>query len=82
MQDEGLAALGAVAQPVIDVQPRPTVQPFRLALRQAGAHGKIGLGQENGVAVVGGIAHRRESFGGEVRHTKSRRRGTPTPPGG
>ena len=55
VQGKGGAGRGAglVAQAVIDADPLPPGQPVRLALRQARAHGKIGFGQKDGVAVIG-----------------------------
>ena len=42
----------AVRNPLVQVQLLPTLKDFRLALRQAGAHRKIGLRQEQRLAVV------------------------------
>ena len=47
------AGHGPTLHPV-KVHVLPALQPGGLALGQAGAHGKIGLGQEHAVAIVGG----------------------------
>jgi hypothetical protein len=57
MQDEGLAPCGTGAQPVIDAKPFPAGQPFGFARRQARAHGEFGLGQEEGIFVIGCLGH-------------------------
>ena len=66
VQDEGLSIFrigGLFAQPVINPDRVPACQPFRLARRKAGAHRKIGFGQEHGSAVVGHVgAHRMRTF--------------------
>ena len=59
MQGE-IAASGLFAQAVIDPDLLPAGQPVGFALGQACAHGKIGFGQEDGVAVV---SFRRIGFG-------------------
>ena len=43
-----------LAQAVIDADPFPARQPVGFALRQARAHRKVGFGQEDGIAIVGG----------------------------
>ena len=67
MQRKVLAS-GLFAQPVIDADLFPTGQPTRLTLRQAPAHGKLGLRQKHSVTVVNVKvwrvgAHRMRSFG-------------------
>ena len=52
MENEFLLALRLFAQTVIEVHRFPARQKFRLLLRQAAAHREIGLGQENGIAVI------------------------------
>jgi hypothetical protein len=63
MEDEPGPALGGLAQPVIEVEPRPPRQELGLLLRQPGAHGEIGLRQEQGFAVVAGFLGHRGSSG-------------------
>jgi hypothetical protein len=68
VQREGLASR-LLAQTVVDSDPLPAVEPGRLALRQASAHRKLGLGKVQRVFVVGRVgAHGRRSlvivFGG------------------
>ena len=53
VQDKGLATLGLVTQLLVDVHFLPAGQPFGLSLGQTGPHGEVGLGQEQGVFVVG-----------------------------
>jgi hypothetical protein len=57
MEDEARPALGGLAQPPIEMEPPPAVEQLRLLLRQAGAHGKIGLREKQGLAVVAGFGH-------------------------
>ena len=52
MQDELLPPLRAFAQLSPDIHVVPPLQDLRFLLRQAGAHGKVGLRQEDGVLVV------------------------------
>ena len=52
MQDELLPPLRALAQLSPDIHVVPPLQDLRFLLRQAGAHGKVGLRQEDGVLVV------------------------------
>ena len=53
MQDELLAALGILAQQAIEIHGLPALQKLRLALRQAGLHGKLGFWQKQRRLVVG-----------------------------
>ena len=63
-------AIGSLlALKLVDIHVFPTLEPVRLALRQARAHREIGLGQEKGCRIVGfggacdGIGHgKRQSF--------------------
>ncbi|MET3160875.1 hypothetical protein ABIF34_007900 [Bradyrhizobium japonicum] len=52
MQHEFGAALGFLAQPVVEADVVPVFQDLRLALRQAGAHREFGLRQEQGFRIV------------------------------
>ena len=62
MQDEFFRAPPRLAQLVVEVLVLPARQNARLLLREAGFHGKIGLRQEDGVAVIAragiGFGHR------------------------
>ncbi len=52
MQHEGLAPPRLFAQLVVETETLPTLEKLRLALGQAGLHGKVGLGQEQRLAPV------------------------------
>ena len=53
MQDELGPALALGAQALEQVHVGPALQQLRLLLGQAGAHGEVGLGQENAGFIVG-----------------------------
>ena len=53
VQDEFRPPLALGAQPVVEAHLGPPLQQLRLLLGQAGAHGKVGLGQENAGFIVG-----------------------------
>ena len=55
VQHEGRAAVGGLAQAVVDAEPLPAGEPVGLAVRQAGAHREVGLREEQGVLVVDGL---------------------------
>ena len=61
MEDEGLAALGGLAELRVEAHRVPALDPFGLGLGQAGAHREFGFGQEQRVAVVafsrGSVGH-------------------------
>ena len=52
VEHEFWAALAALAQLCVQVLARPTRQNFRLLLRQARAHGKVGLWQIEGARII------------------------------
>ena len=52
VEDELVAALAALANLPFQIALEPFRQNQRLLLRQAGLHRKVGLGQEDGVAVI------------------------------
>lgn len=54
MQHEELMALllGVFPQAGEDIHLLPALEDFRFLLRQAGFHGKVGLGQEQRLAIV------------------------------
>ena len=54
VQDEFLPARARPAQLAVKILLLPALLDLRLLLRQAGAHGKVGLRQENRVSVVDG----------------------------
>ena len=53
VQDEFRPSLARLAQRGIEILARPARQNLRLLLRQAGAHGKVGLRQKQGLRIVG-----------------------------
>jgi hypothetical protein len=53
MQHVARAALRLLAQFLVEVHLSQLWHDLRLLLRQAGAHGKIGLGQEQRLGIVG-----------------------------
>ncbi|MGY4467152.1 hypothetical protein ACVWWK_002834 [Bradyrhizobium sp. LB9.1b] len=55
MQHELVAALGALAQLLVEAHLVPALEDLRLALRQAGAHQEFGLRQEQGLGIVFGV---------------------------
>ena len=52
MQRKARPADGRGAQAAVEVEALPAREDLRLLLRQSGAHGEIGLGQEQRLAVV------------------------------
>ncbi len=52
VKDELVAALAGFANLRLQIALEPFRQNQRLLLRQAGLHRKVGLGQEDGVAVI------------------------------
>jgi hypothetical protein len=52
VEDELLGALRRLALARIDVEPVPARKHLGLALGQAGAHGKVGLRQEQRLGIV------------------------------
>src|SRR5713101_7184684 len=64
------------ALPAPEIDARPALEQERLALGQVGPHGKIGLRQEDGRAVVGGHgladSGRRARLGGRGEKTRQR----------
>ncbi len=70
MQHEERAALRLFANAAVKVRRLPAREPFGLGFRQAGAHGKFGLGQEQRGAVIArvgrgfGLGHVFQGFRG------------------
>ena len=58
VQHEARTALLDLAQALVELVLVPALQELRLALRQAGPHGELGLGQEQGFGIVAGGALR------------------------
>ena len=58
VEDEAGPPLGGGAQTAVEVEALPARQDFRLPLRQAGAHRKIGFGQKQRFAVIAGFRRR------------------------
>ena len=52
VEDELFAALPLGAEALVEIQPLPAREPFRLRIGKSGLHREIGLRQEDGVAVV------------------------------
>ena len=77
MQHERLAPRRGRPQAVIDADARPPLQPFGFARGQARTHRKLGLGQKDGIAVIGlrGVGHRGVPLR-DVRTRLTRRRET------
>ena len=57
VEDEALGAGAGLADLTVEVALRPARENGRLLLREAGLHGKIGLRQEDRVAVIGLFGH-------------------------
>ena len=55
MQHEALTPLGLGAEPFPQFQAVPACQRIGFALRQIAAHGKAGLRQEDGAAIIAGL---------------------------
>src|SRR5215208_6104842 len=67
VENEFRPAVRRLAQSPVEVEPRPARQELGLLLRQPGAHGKIGLRQEQRFAVVTRlVGHGGSSIGSRV----------------
>ena len=70
VEDELVAALAAFANLAFEVALQPFRQNQRLLLRQAGLHREVGLGQEDGVAIVRCVSHGAAALSAESRARK------------
>ena len=70
MQHEFRLALRLLAQGAVEVDLLPAFQQLRLGLRQAGAHRKLGLRQEQRAGIIVGVGLRGVGFGGLVGHER------------
>src|SRR3546814_18443899 len=57
VEDELLAALAAFANLRFEIALEPFGENRRFLLRQAGLHRKVGIGQEDGIAVIRSVGH-------------------------